>query len=83
MNEVVILIDQAVFIDIVAVKAHCRKAVFQNPYLKENFSEAVVGSTIFDKWCRSHPVVAWQSNEIQNTLGGCCYRNMTTIETSW
>ena len=47
MNEVVILIDQAVFIDIVAVKAHCRKAVFQNPYLKEDFPEAVVGSTIY------------------------------------
>ena len=82
MNEVVILIDQTVFIGIVAVKAHCRKAVFQNPYLKEDFPEAVVGSTMFDKRCRSHPVVAWQSNEIQNTLGWCCYRNMTTIETS-
>ena len=47
MNEVVILIDQAVFVGIVAVKAHCRQAVFQSPYLIEDFPEAVVGSTIY------------------------------------
>tara|TARA_Y100000746_G_C15056796_1_gene266065 strand:+ start:153 stop:332 length:180 start_codon:yes stop_codon:yes gene_type:complete len=58
MNEVVILIDQAIFVGTVAVEAHFHKAVFQNPYLTENFPEAGVGSIIFDKSCRSHPVVA-------------------------
>ena len=64
MNEVVVLIDQAVFVGIVAVKAHFYKAVFQSPYFTENFPEAVVGSIIFDKRCGAHPMVAWQSNEI-------------------
>ena len=63
MNEVVILIDQAVFVGIVAVKAHFYKAVFQSPYFTENFPEAVVGSIIFDKRCGSHPIVAGQSNK--------------------
>ena len=58
MNEVVILIDQAVFVGTVAVEADFHKAVFQNPYLTENFPEAGVGSIIFNKRCQSHPVVA-------------------------
>ena len=58
-----ILIDQAVFLGIVDVKAHFYKAFFQNLYPTEDVPEAVVGIIIFDKRCGSHPIVAGQSKK--------------------
>ena len=78
INQAMILADQVFFVGAVAVKTHLQKAGFRYPYLTEHSPEAEVGTIIRNKRCRSHSVFTHWSHGCRDTLGWCCYRNVSS-----